>query len=94
MIKPKIKFNTEGRVSIEYPKGKAIHRKYHFEFSQFEQAFRTWLDIRSFVIDTDQMVRLVVSFHEYSDGFWIEFKKKKLANKEDFILQSTHAEFN
>lgn len=65
-----------------------------FEINELEAAFREFLKVSSFFNGTDRRISLVLSFHDYSQGLWIEvgkdIGKPKLAKGEDFILQSTH----
>lgn len=68
--------------------------KTRFDFLELEAAFRQYLAVASAFNGTDRRISLVLSFHDYSSGLWIEIgkdmNKPKLARGEDFILQSTH----
>lgn len=70
--------------------------RFRFEYAEFEDAFRAYLNAIKHFNYWHVRVRLVVSFHEYSSGLWIEVKwggdKFKLLAAEDFILQEHNCE--
>lgn len=57
---------------------------FHFEMNDLKRAFAAYLSAR-----LNKPCRLVVSFHEYSEGIWLEFSESPLDVDTDFVLQTS-----
>ena len=53
----------------------------HFEFKDFKLAFSTYENL---IKEGYENLRLVISTHDYTSGYWVETTDKKLSNS-DFM---------
>ena len=67
--------------------------KTHFEHTEFVAAFSRYRSAVDYFSEVGYRVSLISSFHEYSDGFWIEVScrgKGSKLSKQDILLQCNH----